>query len=88
MNMEKSFYKVAFIIIAVLGTVMAVVKSILYNESMNDWLSLVSMTSGVMLVIKSKSEKKISHAFQGILFIILAIVFMLRYLIINHTIIL
>ena len=44
MNMEKSFYKVAFIIIAVLGTVMAVVKSILYNESMNDWLSIVSMT--------------------------------------------
>lgn len=46
------------------------------------------MTSDVMLVIKSKSEKKISNAFKGILFIILAIVFMLRYMIINHTIIL
>lgn len=76
---EKNFYKITFVIIVVLGTAASLMKSILYDESMNDWLSVISMTSGIMLIVRSRLDKKIIDIFMGIVFIILSIVLMLKY---------
>lgn len=76
---EKNFYKISFVIIVVLGTAASLMKSILYDESMNDWLSVISMTSGIMLIVRSRLDKKIIDIFMGIVFIILSIVLMLKY---------
>ena len=84
--MQRINYKIAFYIILIMGTVMSSINCFLYGNSMMDWLSIISVTSCGTLLFKGKSEKKILHSFMAIIMLILAILFMIRYLMERGTI--